>query len=45
LVLAYSTTASHRARNRRHGIEYEHEHEKQPEQTHASKWPVGRAQF
>jgi hypothetical protein len=23
----------------------EHEHEKQPEQNHAPKWPVGRAQF
>jgi hypothetical protein len=26
-------------------IEHEHEHEKQPEQNHAPKWPVGRAQF
>jgi hypothetical protein len=25
--------------------EHEHEHEKQPEQNHAPKWPVGRAQF
>jgi hypothetical protein len=25
--------------------EHEHEHEKQPEQTHASKWPVGCSPF
>ena len=24
---------------------HEHEHEKQPEQNHAPKWPVGRTQF
>ena len=25
--------------------EHERAHEKQPEQNHAPKWPVGRAQF